>query len=72
MMTILEKRSGMVTAWAIPIGPPQSWHTSVTSVSPSPVTTEVRTSVCRAMVYQWGSVGLSERPNPRWSGAMHR
>ena len=72
MITSRAKRSGMVAACARPIGPPQSWQTRVISVRSSPVISVVRIPVWRAMVYQWMSVGLSERPKPMWSGAIQR
>ena len=72
MMTRRSKRSGIIAACARPMGPPQSWQTTVTRCRSRVPMSEVRISVCRAIVYQWMSVGLSERPKPMWSGAMQR
>ncbi len=63
-MTRWSKRSGIIAAWARPVGPPQSCVTTVMLRRSRAVMSEVRISVCRAIVYQWMSVGLSERPKP--------
>ena len=50
LATERENRSGMYTAWARPMGPPQSWQTRVMSDRSSVVIRLVKTSVCLAMV----------------------
>ena len=60
-----SNRSGINAACARPVGPPQSWQSNVMSWRSSVVSRLVSTSLCLAMVYQFGSVGLSDLPNPR-------
>ena len=72
MITIRPIRSGRSTAARRPIGPPQSWTTTVASRRSSRSISSMNSSEWRSYEYQSSSVGLSERPNPAWSGAMQR
>ena len=65
MITRRATRSGFSTAQRSPIGPPQSWTTTVASAHVE-LLEQLRHVARRGgrSVYQSRSVGLSERPKP--------
>jgi hypothetical protein len=64
MITSRSTRSGCSTASRRPIGPPQSWTTTVNDRRSSASTSRRIEAKWRSKVYQPISVGLSERPKP--------
>ena len=63
-ITSRSTRSGLSTAHRRPIGPPQSWTTTVASRTSSPSSSAVISSTWRSYEYHSRSTGLSERPKP--------
>ena len=72
VITSRDTRSGCLRAKSRPIGPPQSVRNSVASRTSRCSSSAAKRSAC---AIGWWSSGRSlrdERPNPMWSGAMHR
>ena len=59
-----SNRSGASVATRIPIGPPQSWTTTVIRRRSSASTSAWIDATWRSYEYHAWSVGLSERPKP--------
>ena len=72
MMTRARTRSGLDSANPRPVGPPQSWQTTVALCRSSCRSRLVRFAMWPSRVWACSRTGFSERPNPIMSGTMTR
>src|ERR1700745_3676800 len=72
MMVSARTRAGLLMANDSPVGPPQSWQTSVIRVRSSWRMNAVRLAVCPSRQWACSRCGFSDRPNPIISGTITR